>query len=190
MNLCVVLLKPVRKGSAMGEITRRDWLKGATAAWAIAQSGWGGMTASAAELPHARPAKGERHFASAAVEALIPRVQRGVGDPALATIFENCFPNTLDTTVFPGSFEGKPDTYIVTGDIDAMWLRDSSAQVWPYVPLAKEDKHLRELLEGAIRRQARMILLDPYANAFMRDPTAAPLSWAVHDHTEHHAGVG
>jgi len=179
----------------MVEISRREWLKGATAALAIANGGWRGsaamgLAASGPQLPHARPAKGDRHFTSAAVEALIPRLQRNMGDAALATIFENCFPNTLDTTVLPGSFAGKPDTYIVTGDIDAMWLRDSSAQVWPYLPLAKEDAQLRELLEGVIRRQARMILLDPYANAFMRDEKAAPLSWAVNDKTEHHAGVG
>src|ERR1700722_1934351 len=88
-----------KRGWAMGEITRRDWLKGASAAWAIAQANWSGAPALAlaSELPHARPPRGERHFSSAAVEALIPRVQRGVGDRALATIFENCFPNTLDT---------------------------------------------------------------------------------------------
>src|SRR5580700_11305906 len=176
-------------------ISRREWLKGATAAVAIAQGGWGApkpaarAAATGLELPHGRPAKGDRHFTSAAVEALIPRIQRSMGAAALATIFENCFPNTLDTTVFPGSYAGKPDTYIVTGDIDAMWLRDSSAQVWPYLPLAKQDAQLRELLEGVIRRQARMILLDPYANAFMRDEKAAPLSWAVNDQTQHHPGV-
>jgi meiotically up-regulated gene 157 (Mug157) protein len=174
----------------MAGMTRRDWLKGASAGLAIAQSGWGGLRAWGAELPQGRPASGARHFTSAAVEALITRVRRGIGDPALGTIFSNCLPNTLDTTVWPGSYEGQPDTYVVTGDIDAMWLRDSSAQLWPYLPLAREDGKLRELLEGAIRRQARMILLDPYANAFMRDATAAPLSWAVKDNTEQHAGVG
>ena len=179
--------KPFARRRGMGAISRREWLKGAAAAWAIAQ---GSSVAWGAELPHARPAKPDRHFTNPAVEALIPRVQRGIGDPALQTIFENCFPNTLDTTVYPGSFAGRPDTYVVTGDIDAMWLRDSSAQVWPYLSLAKDDPQLRALLEGVIRRQARMILLDPYANAFMRDEKAAPLSWAVHDKTEHHSGVG
>jgi uncharacterized protein len=168
-------------------ITRRDLMKGAAAAWAIAQAG--AIPAFAAELPHARPPKADRHFTSAAVEALIPRIQHQIADPAIATIFENCFPNTLDTTVFFSTFEGKPDTYVITGDIDAMWLRDSSAQVWPYLPLAKQDPQLRQLLEGVIRRQARMILLDPYANAFMRDTSAAPLKWAVNDQTEHHPGV-
>lgn len=175
-------------------MTRRVWLQGAAATAALAPHAWAevakGLGVQQRVLPQGRPRREERRFTSAAVEALIPRIQRSLADPALATIFENCFPNTLDTTVWAGTHQGKPDTYVVTGDIDAMWLRDSSAQLWPYLPLAKEDEKLREVLEGAIRRQARMILLDPYANAFMRDATAAPLNWAVQDKTEHHPGVG
>jgi len=178
----------------MFEMDRRTWMKGAAATVLLAPRAWaeaaGGETAGRLKLPHGRPSRADRRFTSAAVEALLPRIQRRIADPALATIFENCFPNTLDTTVWPGVFEGKPDTYIVTGDIDAMWLRDSSAQLWPYLPLAKEDEPLRVLLEGTIRRQARMILLDPYANAFLRNPGDPPLTWAVNDKTEHHPGVG
>ena len=181
----------------MAELNRRAVLKGAGVTLALAPHRvaaamtWGGdWGAQVPDLPHARPASGDRHFTSVAVEALIERTKRAIDDPALAIIFENCFPNTLDTTVWPGTQDGKPDTYVVTGDIDAMWLRDSSAQLWPYLSLAGQDEALRRLLAGAIRRQARMILLDPYANAFMRDAAAAPLSWAVHDKTEHRAGVG
>src|SRR3984957_10032172 len=177
----------------MVTISRRAWLQGA-AALAFSSPTWADAvdvsTRHLQELPRARPPVGSRHFTSEAVEIAIQQVQKQIPDRPLATIFENCFPNTLDTTVFPGSHDGKPDTYVVTGDIDAMWLRDSSAQLVPYLPLAKQDNRLRELLEGVIRRQARMILIDAYANAFMRDSTAAPLSWAVNDKTKHYPGVG
>jgi uncharacterized protein len=177
----------------MAAISRRVWLQGASAL-AFTSSTWAGAvgvsSANPLEVPRARPPVGARHFTSEAVETAIQQVQKKIPDGPLATIFENCFPNTLDTTVFPGSHGGKPDTYVVTGDIDAMWLRDSSAQLAPYLPLAREDNRLRELLEGVIRRQARMILIDAYANAFMRDATAAPLSWAVKDKTKHYPGVG
>jgi uncharacterized protein len=165
-------------------MNRRLLLQGAAATLALSTRAW------ALDLPHARPPRADRHFTSQAVEDVIAQVSKRISDPALATIFENCYPNTLDTTVFPGTFEGKPDTYVVTGDIDAMWLRDSSAQLWPYLPLAKKDPQLRALLEGTVRRHARMVVIDPYANAFMRDPSSPPLSWAVKDKTTHIPGVG
>ena len=121
-----------------------------------------------------RPAAEERLFCSEAVEQEIARVCGLLTNERLRWMFANCFPNTLDTTVhYREDEEGNPDTYVYTGDIPAMWLRDSGAQVWPYVQLCGNDPALQKMIAGVIRRQFRLINIDPYANAFNDGPTGA-----------------
>jgi hypothetical protein len=167
-------------------VTRRSVLQGCVAAGVTAAL----PTSLAAFAPDlsARPSFADRRFSSPAIESAISDIKRQLADPMLGRMFEQCFPNTL-TTVFPDSLDGKPDTFVITGDIDAMWLRDSSAQVWPYLRFAKKDGRLAQLLEGVIRRQARCILIDPYANAFTRTTSAPALPWAVDDVTHMIPGV-
>lgn len=182
------MTESLQPGPAMFPPTRRGFLRGSLAAGLASF-----LPGMAAPLPWniaaGRPAPADRKFTSPAVEDAMARVQQQIADPTLRSMFARCLPNTLDTTVFPETRNGAPDTYVITGDIDAMWLRDSSAQVWPYLAFAKEDPKLAALLQGVVRRQTRMILIDPYANAFTHSPSDPPLSWAVADKTEMKPGV-
>ncbi len=138
-------------------------------------------------FPTVRVTADKRHFSSTVVENAIKEFQKNVKNPELGWLFNNCFPNTLDTTIYDESTANKKLTYVITGDIDAMWLRDSSAQVWPYIPFMKKDPKLKDLILGLINKQSQCINIDPYANAFYNDPTKKG-EW-FSDHTQMKPGI-
>lgn len=168
-------------------MNRRTFIQSTSLAGAGLIASQGISFASSSTFPTVRIPLDKRRFTSVAVENAIKEFSSKAKNQELAWLFENCFPNTLDTTVFHEIKNGKPDTYVITGDIDAMWLRDSSAQVWPYLEFVKQDDKLKQLIAGVINHQTACVLKDPYANAFYNDPTKVG-EWAK-DHTDMKPGV-
>ncbi|CAI7648642.1 unnamed protein product [Penicillium pancosmium] len=135
------------------------------------------------KLPFQRPAEACRTFSSPSVEKVIDDMTSRLVDKDLAQLFRNAFPNTLDTTIKwhtngsssatskrrvrrDGADWSGVQTFIVTGDINAEWLRDSTNQLTNYQKLASDDKSLYTLILGAINTQAEFVIQSPYCNAF------------------------
>ncbi|KAI1478757.1 glycoside hydrolase family 125 protein [Daldinia sp. EC12] len=157
------------------------------------------------QLPFQRPDPRCRTFQSDAIEQVIKDVTSRMKDPDLARLFENAFPSTTDTTVkfhtkgtdnkkkaWKGSYdEGKwegPHSFVITGDIIAEWLRDSTNQLSPYQPLAKKDPAIYDLILGAINTQSEYVIESPYCNAFQPPPISGlPVSHNGQDDIVHPA---
>ncbi|MBI4136516.1 glycoside hydrolase family 125 protein [Candidatus Roizmanbacteria bacterium] len=116
-----------------------------------------------------RPEPHDRLFRSDVIEETIDKISSQIEDEDIRKMFVQCFPNTLDTTVYHREREDRPDTFIVTGDIPAMWLRDSVNQVWPYLSFIDRDDEIKQLFLGLLYRHVLCVNSDPYANAFNRE---------------------
>lgn len=100
------------------------------------------------------------------INELLEKSEQVLKNKQLKDMFRKCFLSTLETSV---KRDGDK-TYIITGDINAMWLRDSSCQVNHYLKYMQGDQDLQDIIKGLIKAQVDYIMLDPYANAFLNTP--------------------
>jgi uncharacterized protein len=123
------------------------------------------------QLSYMRPSPECRTFNSTGVEKAINQLKDVISDPDLFRLFENTFPNTLDTAIkWRGTASNNSDeelTFVITGDIDAMWIRDSANQIAPYKAVLKnETDDIASVFRGTLNLQARYLIQYPYCNAF------------------------
>ena len=125
------------------------------------------------QLPYQRPSAECRTFKSQGLEDTVTRMEGVIKDPDLYRLFQNAYPNTLDTAIkwkgYAADNAEEELTFIITGDINAMWLRDSSNQMQSYLPLlnaSSDPNSIASLYRGVINLQARYLLTSPYCNSF------------------------
>ncbi|KAJ7767047.1 Six-hairpin glycosidase-like protein [Mycena maculata] len=120
-------------------------------------------------LPYMRPSPECRTFNSTSVEKVITDMKARLKDPDLARLFENTFPNTLDTTVKYFNVTENL-AFIITGDITAQWLRDTANQFAHYFALLPSDPALATLVKAVINNEARYVSQYPYCGSFQPPP--------------------
>ncbi|KAJ2792968.1 hypothetical protein H4R20_006693, partial [Coemansia guatemalensis] len=137
-------------------------------------------------IPSMRPPSQCRAFKSATIEKAIQDITSAMSDPDWKQLFSNIFPNTLDTTIaWHDNNATEPYSFLVTGDIRAQWIRDSTNQVLQYLPYAAEDQDLSQLILGLINMQAEELADYPFGNAFQPplrsklEPTENPLAFEL-----------